>query len=68
MKAAYLKLRQLIDAGCIFVGHGLKTDFEMINVVVPKEQIVDTVDLFWINGQRRISLRFLAWHILGAQV
>jgi len=26
MKAAYLKLRQLIDAGCVFIGHGLKKD------------------------------------------
>ena len=68
MKAAYLKLRQLIDAGCVFVGHGLKTDFEMINVVIPPEQIADTVDLFWREGHRRISLRFLAWHILGIQV
>jgi len=27
MQAAYLKLRQLIDAGCVFIGHGLKKDF-----------------------------------------
>eukprot|EP00966_Prymnesium_polylepis_P099766 2309803-Prymnesium_polylepis.1 len=38
MKAAYVKLRQLIDAGCIFIGHGLKKDFEMINVVIPPSQ------------------------------
>ena len=68
MKAAYLKLRQLIDAGCVFVGHGLKTDFEMINVVVPPEQIIDTVNLFYLEGSRRISLRFLAWHVLGVQM
>ena len=65
MKAAYVKLRQLIDAGVRFVGHGLKTDFEMINVVIPRRQVIDTVDLFWIEGMRRISLRFLAWHVLG---
>ena len=43
MKAAYLQLRQLVDAGCRFVGHGLQKDFEMINVVVPPDQIIDTV-------------------------
>ena len=68
MKAAYLQLRQLVDAGVRFVGHGLKKDFEMINVVVPPEQILDTVDLFYIEGSRRISLRFLAFHLLGTQM
>ena len=68
MKPVYLKLRQLIDAGVVFVGHGLKTDFEMINVVVPPGQIVDTVNLFYLEGSRRISLRFLAWHLLGEQM
>ena len=65
MKAAYLKLRQLIDAGATLIGHGLQKDFEMINVVVPKESVIDTVDLFWLVGNRRMSLRFLAWHVLG---
>ena len=69
MKATYLKLRQLIDAGCVFVGHGLKTDFEIINVVVPPDQIRDTVHLFYDeNAKRRLSLRFLAWHLLGEQM
>jgi len=37
----------------------------MINVVVPPEQIYDTVNLYWLEGHRRIGLRFLAWHVLG---
>jgi PAB-dependent poly(A)-specific ribonuclease subunit 2 len=39
LKCAYLKLRYLLDCGCVFVGHGLKQDFRMLNMVVPPHQV-----------------------------
>ncbi|KAI9469074.1 MAG: ubiquitin carboxyl-terminal hydrolase-domain-containing protein [Benjaminiella poitrasii] len=69
LKVAYKKLRLLVDLGCIFIGHGLNKDFRIINLLVPPEQIIDTVDIYHIrNRQRKISLRFLAWHLLQQDI
>jgi len=67
-RAAYLKLRYFIDAKCIFVGHGLQKDFETANIFVPPEQIRDTVELWRLPNQRKISLRFLASYILKEDI
>jgi len=67
-RTAYLKLRMFVDRGCIFVGHGLNTDFETANIFVPKEQILDTVEFWRLPGQRKLSLRFLAAYFLKEDI
>eukprot|EP00884_Botryococcus_braunii_P016716 jgi/Botrbrau1/3728/Bobra.0363s0013.1 len=63
-----MKLRALVDLGCVLVGHGLKQDFRMVNIYVPPAQVIDTVELFHFKRQRKLSLRFLAHQLLGIQI
>lgn len=64
LKVAYKKLWLLLNLGCVFVGHGLASDFRKINIQVPKSQTVDTQYLFFHPAKnRRLSLRYLAWAI-----
>lgn len=39
----------------------------MINLRVPATQVKDTVELYRL-GKRKVSLRFLAWAVLGLDV
>ncbi|KIK63543.1 hypothetical protein GYMLUDRAFT_40586 [Collybiopsis luxurians FD-317 M1] len=69
LKVVYKKLRLLVDRGCIFIGHGLSKDFRIINIFVPPEQVIDTVDLYFIRSrQRRLSLRFLSWYLFRENI
>jgi len=68
LKSAYLKLRYLVDKGCYFVGHGLKKDFRIINILVPPHQVFDTVELFHLKRQRKLSLKFLASFLLNIDI
>ena len=69
LKVAYKKLWILLNLGCIFVGHGLTSDFRKANIHVPKSQTVDTQWLYFVPGKnRRLSLRYLAWAVFGEYI
>lgn len=63
-RSAYLKLRYLMERGCIWVGHGLSQDFLTANLYVPPTNIIDTVELYHLPQSRHISLRYLANYVL----
>lgn len=68
LKTSYLRLQALVDRGCIFVGHGLVKDFRTINIIVPPEQVVDTVELLRLPAMRLASLRYLSAYFLSADI
>ncbi|TEA13362.1 PAN2-PAN3 deadenylation complex catalytic subunit PAN2 [Colletotrichum sidae] len=69
LKVAYKKLWILLNLGCKFLGHGLKQDFRVINIHIPKTQVIDTIDLFYLKSRlRKLSLAFLAWYLLKEDI
>lgn len=69
LKIAYKKLWILLNLGCKFLGHGLKQDFRVINIQVPRAQIIDTINLFFLQSRlRKLSLAFLAWYLLKEDI
>ncbi|KAI9743044.1 MAG: poly(A)-specific ribonuclease [Claussenomyces sp. TS43310] len=69
LKVAYKKLWILLNLGCHFLGHGLKQDFRVINIHVPRPQIIDTAEFFFVKERlRKLSLAFLAWYLLKEEI
>lgn len=69
LKTAYKKIWVLLNSGCRILGHGLKQDFRVINIHVPRVQVIDTIDLFFLRSRlRRLSLAFLAWCLLKEDI
>ncbi|TVY87329.1 PAN2-PAN3 deadenylation complex catalytic subunit, partial [Lachnellula willkommii] len=69
LKVAYKKLWILLNSGCKFLGHGLKQDFRVTNIHVPRAQVIDTIDLFFVKARlRKLSLAFLAWYLLKEDI
>jgi len=40
----------------------------LLDILVPSDQVIDTVEIFRIKGQRKISLKFLAWFLLRKDI
>ena len=68
LKQTYCKIRALELRGVVFVGHGLSKDFRVINISPPVKQVIDTVLIYHIRGRRKISLKYLAWKVLGQRM
>lgn len=69
LQTAYRRLWLLLNMGCVFVGHGLYNDFRCINLQVPKHQIKDTGEFYYLpEYKRKLSLKFLAYVLLREKV
>lgn len=69
MKEVYIKLRLLVDSGCSIIGHNLKHDLRVCNIVVPPSQQHDTMILYQSPVfKRQVALKFLYWYVTGNKI
>ncbi|KAK3994582.1 PAB-dependent poly(A)-specific ribonuclease subunit PAN2 [Cladorrhinum sp. PSN332] len=69
LKVAYKRLWVLLNLGCKFLGHGLRADFRVINIHVPKRQVIDTSALFYLRERLRwLGLALLADIVFGIKI
>ena len=69
LKIVFKRLWLLSNLGCKFVGHGLKQDFRVLDMYIPKSQVIDTIELFHLKSRfRKLSLSFLAWAVLKERI
>ncbi|ODV97320.1 hypothetical protein PACTADRAFT_66279 [Pachysolen tannophilus NRRL Y-2460] len=69
LSVAYRRLWLLLNLQCVFIGHGLSSDFRTINIEVPKEQVRDTAVYFYLKQhKRKLSLKFLSYILLKERV
>ncbi|THH31551.1 hypothetical protein EUX98_g2646 [Antrodiella citrinella] len=68
LKVVYKKLR-LPDNQCVIPILVLHDAYGFSDIYVPPDQIIDTVDLYFVpSRQRRLSLRFLTWFVLKENI
>ena len=64
-KSTHLKVLYLVENKNVFIGHALHNDFKILNIYVPDQQIIDTCQLYHLEGKQWLSLRDLAKIVLG---
>ena len=45
--------------------NGNDNTYSVCSLQIPRERVIDTVELFHLSKQRYVSLKFLAWHFLS---
>ncbi|KAK4665844.1 poly(A)-specific ribonuclease [Podospora pseudopauciseta] len=69
LKTAYRKIWTLLNLGVTFLGHGLRQDFRVMNIHVPRAQVIDTAVIYHLSAWRRVlSLSVLSRVVLKQKI